>query len=127
MMKRLLIALAMLTIAGAGQWLHGLETGDAPDASLTQGLAGHWPLKGDARDQSGQGNHGRSHNGADQGSFDGRQSYVEIPASDSLNLGRDDFTLAAWVWTPPDTDKEEDWCHVMAPMAPMAPDRDVTT
>jgi hypothetical protein len=45
--------------------------------------------------------HGR---GADQGSFDGRHTYVEIPPSASLNFGQDDFTLCAWVWAAANMD-----------------------
>jgi hypothetical protein len=71
----------------------------------TQDLVGHWPLRGDARDHSGHGNHGVVHGtGPAEGQFDGRGSHVEVPPGDSLNLGQGDFTLAAWVWTAPDTE-----------------------
>jgi len=68
-------------------------------------MVGYWPLRGDARDHSGHGHHGVVHGaGPAEGQFDGRGSHVEIPPGDSLNLGRGDFTLAAWVWTAPDTE-----------------------
>jgi outer membrane protein assembly factor BamB len=31
--------------------------------------------------------------------FDGKSSYVEVPANPALDLGRGDFTLAVWVYT----------------------------
>lgn len=97
-----LAALTFLQMAYRGPNTLLAEGGDK---ALAEGLVGHWPLKGDARDQSGQGNHGQTHGkGASQGGFDGREDYVEIPSSASLNFGQDDFTLSAWVWTAPDTD-----------------------
>ncbi len=79
------------------------------------GLIGHWPLAGDCRDHSRNGNHGRNHgvdltakgpdgkaNGA--ASFDGRDDWVEVPSSPSLALGAKDFTIAAWVHTDKDLD-----------------------
>jgi hypothetical protein len=72
---------------------------------LTRDLAGYWPLRGDAHDHSGHGNHGVVHGaGPAEGQFDGRGSHIEVPPSDSLNLGQGDFTLAAWDWTAPDTE-----------------------
>jgi hypothetical protein len=73
--------------------------------SLARDLAGYWPLRGDTLDQSGHDNHGQAHgSGAAEGNFDGRGSFIEIPPSDSLDLGQGDFTLSAWVWTAPDTE-----------------------
>lgn len=68
-------------------------------------LVGHWPLEGDCRDHSGQGNHGINH-GVELagGSFDGRAAFIEVPDAPSLRLGADDFTLAAWIWSPRDPD-----------------------
>jgi hypothetical protein len=72
---------------------------------LTRDLVGYWPLRVDARDHSGHGHHGLVHGaGPAEGQFDGRGSYIEVPPGDSLNLRRGDFTLAAWVWTAPDTE-----------------------
>ena len=68
-------------------------------------LVGYWPLRGNAQDQSGQGNHGRMHgSGVAEGNFDGRGSFIEIPPHASLKFGPSDFTLSAWVWTAPDTE-----------------------
>ena len=63
--------------------------GGVGEPALTKGLVGHWPLKGDAQDRSGQNNHeAHTGSGAEWGNFDGRQAYVEIPSSDSLNSAR---------------------------------------
>ena len=76
------------------------------------GIIGHWKLAGDAKDSSGQGNHGESI-GIDSSSagpgpdgrpntavrFDGKKTYIRVPANPSLNLGKRDFTLAVWVHT----------------------------
>jgi len=64
------------------------------------GLVGHWKLQGDCRDHSGHDNDGVNHGvDLDHGKFDGVQSYIEVPASDSLKFGRGDFTVCAWVNT----------------------------
>ncbi len=74
-------------------------------SNMTNRLVGYWPLRGEARDHSGQGNHGRIHGtGAERGDFDGRGTFIEIPPSASLNFAQDDFTLCAWVWTAPGTE-----------------------
>ncbi len=78
---------------------------DKARGKRAQNLTGYWPLRGDARDQSGHGNHGIVHgSGAREGNFDGRSTYIEIPPSASLNLAHSDFTLSAWVWAAPDTE-----------------------
>src|SRR3977135_244058 len=66
--------------------------------SAEPGLVGHWMLQGDCRDSSGQGNHGINR-GVDleHGAFDGAKSFIEVPASDSLKLGKSDFAICAWV------------------------------
>ena len=73
-------------------------------------LIGHWPLAGDTQDASGNGNHGHNH-GADltaQGPnqqsnsaarFDGHDSFILVPNSPSLQLGTDDFSIAAKIHT----------------------------
>jgi hypothetical protein len=75
-----------------------------------RGLIGHWRLAGDAKDSSGQDNHGKNH-GADLSApgpdgkpngaarFDGKKAFLEVPSSKSLNLGKGDFTLAVWAHT----------------------------
>src|SRR5262245_60225622 len=63
-------------------------------------LVGHWKLRGDCQDSSGHGNHGANH-GVDlqDGAFDGAHAYIEVPTSDSLKLGIDDFAICAWIYT----------------------------
>lgn len=69
------------------------------------GLVGHWPLRGDCRDYSGQGNHGVNHGvKLETGQFDGRGAYIEVPASKSLVLGAGDFTVCARVHTEEQVD-----------------------
>ena len=81
-----------------------------PSRAEDRGLIGHWRFSGDANDASGRGNHGRAFavdltapgpGGAPSGAarFDGKSSYVEVPASPALGLGKGDFTLAVWVHT----------------------------
>ena len=78
-----------------------------PSRAEDRGLVGHWRFSGDANDASGRSNHGRAFavdltapgpggltNGAAR--FDGKSSYVEVPASPTLGLGKSDFTLAVW-------------------------------
>ena len=61
---------------------------------------GYWPLRGDAQDHSGGGNHAVNR-GVDlaTGRFDGRGSYLEVPAGPALDVGGGDFCVAAWVHT----------------------------
>ena len=81
-----------------------------PSRAEDRGLIGHWRFSGDANDASGRGNHGRAFavdltapgpGGRTRGAarFDGKSSYVEVPASPALGLGKGDFTLAVWVHT----------------------------
>ena len=88
-------------IAAAAAHAQGNKTRPAADS----GLAGHWTLEGDCDDHSGNGNHGRNH-GVDlrTGQFNGRDSYIEVPNSPSLNFGTRDFSLCAWVHTEKDVD-----------------------
>ncbi len=61
-------------------------------------LPAHWPLETDARDVSGNNLHGAPYGARFRGQgaeFDGRASRIEIPASPAINLGTDDFTIAA--------------------------------
>jgi len=79
-------------------------------ASVDEGLVGHWPLAGDCRDHSGNGNDGINHGASldAQGPggqpvraalLDGRSNWIEVPDRPSLRLGSSDFTIAAWVKT----------------------------
>jgi len=66
-------------------------------------LIGHWPLLGDVQDRSGNQNHGVNH-GVElkancPASFDGVNSWIEVPHSDSLALDNDEFTVAVSVRT----------------------------
>ncbi len=79
------------------------------------GLVGHWKLAGDAQDHSPQANHGKAH-GVDlqatgpngqagtAAAFDGRQSHIEVPNSQSLQLGKQEFTIAVQVHTEEELD-----------------------
>ena len=79
--------------------------GCAPTFLRVKDLAGYWPLRGDCRDLSGNGNHGINHGvDLDTGTFSGRDSHVEVPPSASLDFGAGDFTLSAWVRTDRDID-----------------------
>ncbi len=86
-----------------------------PGSKLDSGLVGHWQLQGDAKDSSGQGNHGVVH-GVDLAAagpggkprtaarFNGRDDWIEVPASKSLRLGKEDFSIAVWVHTAKELD-----------------------
>lgn len=94
------------------RWTTGLVifVAGVPALAAEPGLIGHWKFSGDASDASGRGHHGRAvaldltapgPGGTPRGAarFDGKSSYVEVPANPALNLGTRDFTLAAWVST----------------------------
>ena len=75
---------------------------------MDSSLIGHWKLAGDAQDSSGSENHGQNR-GADltapgptgepnsAARFDGRESSIVIPNSQSLQFGTDDFSIAVKV------------------------------
>ncbi len=96
MTRRIFVGQSAAAISILGQRVH-------PDTTQ-YGLVGHWPLKGDAQDRSGCGNHGRVHgSGPAKGEFDGRTGFIEVPPSASLNFGAGDFTLCARIWNADDT------------------------
>jgi len=67
---------------------------------LEQYLVGYWQLSRDCLDRSDYGNHGKGYGGdVSHGFFDGRNSYVEIPSDQTLNMGNGDLSLCAWIWT----------------------------
>lgn len=77
----------------------------AARANLLDGLVGYWPFDGDARDYSGNGNHGTTHgvsltsdrhgNSGNAYQF-GEGKFISIPANSQLNkIG--DFSLSLWV------------------------------
>jgi hypothetical protein len=70
---------------------------------VAEDLVGHWPLRGDARDRSGHGNHGEARgDGAARGAFDSRTTSVVVPPGSSLRLERSDFSLCAWISVAPE-------------------------
>lgn len=73
---------------------------NATGVAAEPGLVGHWKLQGDCRDYSGLDNHGENH-GVDlgHGAFDGASAYIEVPPSDSLQIGTGDFAICAWIHT----------------------------
>lgn len=66
-------------------------------------LIGHWKLRGDCRDYSGNDNHGVNHGvifegGPDGGGiFNGCDAWIEVSNRAALRLGAGDFALSAWV------------------------------
>lgn len=71
-----------------------------PNVKLERSLAGWWPLRGDCRDYSGNGNHGENHNvDLATGSFNGQNAYISVPHSRSLELGTSDFSFSVRVHT----------------------------
>ena len=74
---------------------------------LDSGLVGHWKLAGDVRDSSGRNNHGAAKHveftvspDGSPGSavlLNGRNAFVEVPNSESLQFGRQDFSVSVWV------------------------------
>lgn len=74
------------------------STSDVKD--LSKGLLGYWKLFGDCKDHSGNGHDGTNH-GVDlkNSFFDGKAAFVEVPAKESLQVGKGDFTVSSWVHT----------------------------
>lgn len=83
-------------------------------ADLLNGLVGYWPFDGDAKDYSGNGNHGTTHgvsltndrHGNSGGAyyFGGyydngfkNEGYISVPNSSSLHAIGHSFTFASWV------------------------------
>jgi hypothetical protein len=84
-------------------------------ARCDETLVAHWPLIVDGRDISGNQLHatphdvdfsakGHSQRAATAAAFDGRSSRLEVPDDKLLQLGGEDFTIAAWVYTDGSTD-----------------------
>ena len=71
-----------------------------PGRGSDDGLVGYWKLRGDCRDYSGHGNHGVNHGvDLDRSTFDGISAYIEVPGSETLKLGKGDFTFCARIFT----------------------------
>jgi hypothetical protein len=66
-------------------------------------LIAHWPLTADARDVSGNGFDATAHDASfntEKGAlFNGRSTYLEVPHSETLNPGTEDFAASLWVHT----------------------------
>lgn len=73
-------------------------------------LVAHWPLTADARDASGNGydalNHGGvTFHGEEGGArFDGIDAWLEVPADRVPRIGKNPFTVAAWIHTDEELD-----------------------
>jgi hypothetical protein len=64
------------------------------------GLVAHWKLSGDAQDHSGAGHHATNHNiNLQTGEFNGRNGFLRVPDSSSLNFGTADFSIALQIST----------------------------
>lgn len=80
-------------------------------SGISQGLIGHWPLLEDSKDVSGNSRHAKVHHvvwganpklgNAEKGAlFDGQRSFLEVEAlPSSIILGRQEFSVATWVWS----------------------------
>lgn len=76
-------------------------------ALADDGPVAHWSLTGNTRNAIGAGPHGENHGVTFQrgefsppwARFNGRESYVNIPAAESLRLGTSDFTICARLYT----------------------------
>ena len=79
------------------------------ESDLKKGLIGHWPLSGNSLDISGLGKDafligedalkaiGPDGNDGTALSFNGINSYFEIPSGKSLQPGKNDFSISIWV------------------------------
>ena len=70
--------------------------------SLAQKLVLHLPLCGDATAETTESCRFVNHNvaiGESYASFNGTDSYLECPANADLQLGDEDFSIAAQIWT----------------------------
>ncbi len=68
--------------------------------NISKGLLGYWKLHGDCKDHSGNGHDGINHGvDLDKGFFDGKGSYIEVPTKQTLQVGKGEFTISAWVHT----------------------------
>jgi hypothetical protein len=97
------IALFILLLTGC--------TGRMYDDKLQRGLIGHWPLAGDTRDKSGQERHAVAHGNVDLEAvgpngtiksavgFNGRDTWLELSPEKSPKFGRNDFSIAVWLYT----------------------------
>jgi len=101
-----------------------LEVQAQPQSS--RGPLAHWKLSGDTRDVSGNANHGKNHGvgfvtiqGKSAAQFSGRSQWIEIPASPSLKLGTGDFTVAAWVRLPDESEQDDAYGDILSQYDPV--------
>jgi hypothetical protein len=101
-----ILVLTCLLILGSPIKFDAQETSLQHRQPPTRGLIAHWKLVSDAKDHSGNGNDAmnrgvdfRASGGQPGGLFNGQSSHLEVPASPSLNLGKNDFSVAAWIYT----------------------------
>ncbi|WP_152049278.1 LamG domain-containing protein [Tautonia marina] len=92
----------------------GLSTPNSD--ALDRDLVAYWPLAGDFRDHSGNGLHAEAEGNVDlqapgrdgkpghAAEFDGHGGGLVVPSHPSLDLGDEDVTLSAWVFTEGDID-----------------------
>lgn len=75
-------------------------------AAPTRGLVAYYPFDGNAKDKSGNHNHGEMHGTRptadrkgrlDSAMLFGEGNYISVPSSPSLNSPKDQITIAAWV------------------------------
>jgi hypothetical protein len=106
----LLVILAASLVVGVGRW----AAADPPPKrnatiDLDRQLVAHWPLAGDLEDHSGHGHHAVARGTVDLGAagpagepktaaaFNGRDAFLEVPASADIQPGTGDFSLPAWI------------------------------
>ena len=93
-----------VTVLTAALFGGGCASVKVTEEQLQEGLIGHYPFNGNAKDESGNKNHATTtatalsldRNGtANQAyQFDGKKSYIEIPRSRTMNFDADDFAVA---------------------------------
>ncbi|MCA9051708.1 MAG: hypothetical protein KDA89_23380, partial [Planctomycetaceae bacterium] len=79
----------------------------AQSTRAEDGLAAHWKLRSDARDSAGGEHHAVNHGVqfTDDGAvFNGVDAWLEVPHSESLQFGTDDFSIAARIHTEHELD-----------------------
>ena len=76
--------------------------------AAAEGPVAHWKLEEDGRDSSGNGHHAINHGvrfaGDRAATFNGVDSWLEIPAAKPLQLGTDEFSVVAWIHTAEELD-----------------------
>jgi hypothetical protein len=92
-------------------------------------MLGRWRLSREVSDSSGRGNHGRNHGAELTASgpkgepstaarFDGKTSWIEVPANSSLGVGVHDFSVAAWVHVSGDDELDDGYGDIVSQYDP---------